>query len=102
MRHISKLLTAAGLTTVHDAGVVGDTIRAYEDVRARRRAAAPCLHDDPRRARFHKLRDAGVYTGFGDEWIRVGGVKFARRRLGVGAHDAHEHAVRRHDTTTAS
>src|SRR2546430_16790950 len=26
---------------------------------------------------YEKLRDAGVHTGFGDEWIRVGGVKRA-------------------------
>ncbi|HEX7123396.1 MAG TPA: hypothetical protein VF178_13555 [Gemmatimonadaceae bacterium] len=34
MRHISELLTAAGLTTVHDAGAGADRIRAYEDARA--------------------------------------------------------------------
>jgi predicted amidohydrolase YtcJ len=26
---------------------------------------------------YPKMRDAGIYTGLGDEWIRVGGVKFA-------------------------
>ena len=34
MKHISELLTAAGLTTVHDAGADRDRILAYEDARA--------------------------------------------------------------------
>jgi predicted amidohydrolase YtcJ len=29
------------------------------------------------RGPYEQLRTAGVYTGFGDEWIRVGGVKYA-------------------------
>ena len=51
-------------------------MRAYEDT----------LHNDELRHRaymmirgdaFPLLRDAGVYTGLGNEWVRVGGVKFA-------------------------
>ena len=74
MRHISEQLTAAGLTTVHDAGASADRIRAYEDARAngelRHRAYLMV------RGPFQQLRQAGVYTGFGDEWIRIGGVKY--------------------------
>ncbi len=74
MAHISKLLTATGLTTVHDAGAGSDAIRAYEDARAagelRHRAYLMV------RGAYRQLRDAGVYTGFGDEWIRIGGVKY--------------------------
>ena len=75
MAHISKLLTAAGLTSVHDAGANEERIRAYEDARAagmlRHRAYMMI------RGPYDKLRDAGVYTGLGDEWVRVGGVKYA-------------------------
>ncbi|MGQ0641399.1 MAG: amidohydrolase [Gemmatimonadaceae bacterium] len=75
MRHISELLTATGLTTVHDAGAGPDAIRAYEDARQagelRHRAYMMI------RGAYQQLRNAGVYTGFGDEWIRVGGVKYA-------------------------
>ena len=54
-----------------------DQILAYEDCRTQRRADAPRLHDDPRRRRRSDgLKAANIYTGFGDEWIRVGGVKF--------------------------
>jgi hypothetical protein len=73
MEHISRLFAAAGLTTVHDAGASENAIRAYEDARAggelRHRAYMMI------RGPYERLRDAGVYTGFGDEWIRVGGVK---------------------------
>ena len=42
-----------------------------------RRADAPRLHDDPRAAGCRRrCKAANIYTGFGDEWIRVGGVKF--------------------------
>ncbi len=73
MQHMSKLFAAAGLTSVHDAGAGADSIRAYEDARAagelRHRAYMMI------RGPYERLRDAGVRTGFGDEWIRVGGVK---------------------------
>jgi predicted amidohydrolase YtcJ len=74
MRHISRLLTAAGLTTVHDAGANEERLRAYEDTHdageLRHRAYAMI------RGPYEKLRDAGVYTGFGNDWVRVGGVKY--------------------------
>jgi predicted amidohydrolase YtcJ len=73
MQHMSKLFAAAGLTSVHDAGASEDSIRAYEDARGagelRHRAYMMI------RGPYQRLREAGVYTGFGDEWIRVGGVK---------------------------
>jgi predicted amidohydrolase YtcJ len=73
MQHMSKLLTASGLTSVTDAGANSDSIRAYEDARAagelRHRAYLMI------RGPYRQLRDAGVYTGFGDEWIRIGGLK---------------------------
>jgi hypothetical protein len=73
MQHMSKLFAVAGLTSVHDAGGSTESIRAYEDARAtgelRHRAYVMC------RGPYERLRDAGVYTGFGDEWIRIGGRK---------------------------
>ena len=75
MAHISKLMTAAGLTTVHSAGSDASSIRAYEDARAngelRHRAYLMI------RGAYTQLRDAGVHTGFGDDMIRIGGVKYA-------------------------
>ena len=102
MRYISELLTAAGLTTVHDAGADRDRILAYEDARAngelRHRAAFLVRGADTfagLQGRRHPLRLRRRVAA-----RRRGEVR--RRRLGVRAHDAHEHAVRRHRTTTAS
>lgn len=75
MAHISKLLTAAGLTTVHDAGASAASIRAYDDARARgelRHRAYLLI-----RGAYRQLRDAGVSTGFGDDRVRIGGVKYS-------------------------
>jgi predicted amidohydrolase YtcJ len=76
MAHMSKLFTAAGLTSVHDLGNTADHVTAYEDIRATgdlRHRAYMMIRGDA----YPKMRDAGIYTGLGDEWIRVGGVKFA-------------------------
>ncbi|MFN8573538.1 MAG: amidohydrolase [Gemmatimonadaceae bacterium] len=75
MRYMSEWFASVGLTTVHDAGASPDKVRAYEDVyrngELRHRAYLMI------RGAYEQLRDAGVYSGFGDEWLRVGGVKFA-------------------------
>jgi predicted amidohydrolase YtcJ len=76
MAHISEMLTATGLTSVHDLGASATNVTAYEDIRAEgklRHRAYMMIRGDA----FPKMRDAGIYTGLGDEWVRVGGVKFA-------------------------
>jgi predicted amidohydrolase YtcJ len=71
---ISELMTAAGLTTVHDANTNRDSFVAYQDALAagdmRFRVYAMVSHD-----LFQALRHAGLRTGFGDDRLRVGGVK---------------------------
>jgi predicted amidohydrolase YtcJ len=76
MRHISELLTAAGLTTVHDAGADRDRILAYEDARANGELRHRVCFLVRGNATFAGFKAAGIYYGFGDEWIRVGGVKY--------------------------
>jgi predicted amidohydrolase YtcJ len=77
MRHISELFAAAGLTSVHDAGAGRERVLAYEDAyrngELRHRAYMMVRGEDT----FAGFKAAGIYTGFGDEWVRVGGVKFA-------------------------
>ena len=76
MAYISELFAAAGLTSVHDAGTSAANVTAYEDIRqdgALRHRAYMMIRGDA----FPRMRDAGIYTGLGDEWIRVGGVKYA-------------------------
>lgn len=77
MRHISMLLTAAGLTSVHDAGADRERILAYEDAKANgelRHRAAFLVRGA---STFAGFKAAGITYGFGDEWLRVGGVKYA-------------------------
>jgi predicted amidohydrolase YtcJ len=74
--HLSKLLTAAGLTSVHDAGAGRDSILAYQDAlhagELRHRAAYLVRGADT----FNGFKAAGLYYGYGDEWLRCTGVKF--------------------------
>ena len=75
MKHVSGQFARVGLTSVHDAGAGPSKIRTYEEVHhngeLKHRAYMMI------RGAYQQLRDAGVYTGFGNEWVRVGGVKYA-------------------------
>jgi predicted amidohydrolase YtcJ len=71
---ISELMTAAGLTSVHDAMCAKQHFVAYQDALADGELgfrvyvmAVPEL--------YQELRTAGIRTGFGDDRLRVGGLK---------------------------
>src|SRR6266850_403330 len=76
MAHMSKLFNAAGLTSVHNAGASQDQILAYEDCRKNGELTHRAYMMIRSPQAFSGLKAANIYTGFGDEWIRVGGVKF--------------------------
>ena len=76
MRHMSELFNAAGLTSVHNAGTSPEAILAYEDCRRNGELTHRAYMMIRSPAAFNGFKAANVYTGFGDEWIRVGGVKF--------------------------
>jgi predicted amidohydrolase YtcJ len=76
MAHMSKLFNAVGLTSVHNAGTSQDQILAYEDCRRGGELTHRAYMMIRSPAAFSGLKAANIYTGFGDEWIRVGGVKF--------------------------
>jgi predicted amidohydrolase YtcJ len=74
---ISRMMTAAGLTSVTDAECSPAYYTAYQDA----------LHAGEMRFRvyampqgyapvFAHLRDAGIYTGLGDEWLKIGAAKW--------------------------
>ncbi len=73
---MSEFFTAAGLTTVHDADALRQSILPYEDTRrhGELRHRVCIMMDGP--ALFSSFKAAGIYTGFGDEWVRIGGVKY--------------------------
>lgn len=72
---ISKMMARAGITSVTDADVTTEGLRAYQDAReaGELRFRVYCLMA----ARvLDRMIAAGVRTGLGDEWVRVGGCKF--------------------------
>ncbi len=74
---ISKKMAAAGLTSVQDAGVGSDGIIAYQDAyhsgEMSFRACLMILGSSPA---FQGLKSAGIRTGFGNEWLRIGNAKY--------------------------
>ena len=71
---IARLMTAAGLTSVHDAMCNKEQFIAYQDARADGELlfrvyimAVPEL--------YRELSLAGLRTGFGDDRLRIGGIK---------------------------
>ena len=75
MKHMSERLVATGLTTVHDASAGRERILAYEDAR-RAGDLKHRVYMMVAGSLLPAFKNAGLYTGFGDEWIRIGGVKF--------------------------
>ncbi len=71
---ISKMMARTGLTSVHDAFGSPEDLRAYQDARdsGDLLLRVYCLIGY---AHLDKMLAAGVRTGFGDEWVRVGAVK---------------------------
>ena len=74
LNRICDMLTRVGLTSVHDARVIGDELDTYQEGRdsgeltLRVYALMHYLH-------FPALQDAGVRTGLGDNRLRLGGIK---------------------------
>ncbi len=73
---ICRQMNAAGLTSVHQAGTSRNDFAAYQDARA---AGDLSLRMNlmARGGTFPTLHGAGIRTGFGDEWLRIGPVKYA-------------------------
>ncbi|MFQ5690344.1 MAG: amidohydrolase [Gemmatimonadota bacterium] len=82
MALISRLMTAAGLTSVQETGIGSDGLIAYQDAYAsgdlRFRAYPFPSGGGPLGAGelYEGLKAAGIRTGFGDDRLRIGAVKF--------------------------
>ncbi|MFQ5704662.1 MAG: amidohydrolase [Gemmatimonadales bacterium] len=72
---ISKLMTAAGLTSVHDALTTREYATAYEDAYKAGELGFR-VYMMLRGAAYEDVKASGLYTGLGDEHLRIGGVKF--------------------------
>jgi predicted amidohydrolase YtcJ len=71
---ISQMMTRTGVTSVGDAMGTPDDLRAYQDARAAGDLSLRvyCLIE------YHfidQMLAAGIRTGMGDEWVRVGAMK---------------------------
>ena len=71
---ISQMMTRAGVTSVHDAYGSPDDLQAYQDAReaGELRFRVYCLIGH---TFLERMAAAGVHTGLGDQWVRVGPVK---------------------------
>ncbi len=72
---ISEMMTAAGLTSVHDASCSSSSAIAYQEA-YRSGELRMRVYMMVRGGMFEGCKTAGISTGFGNEWLRVGGVKF--------------------------
>ncbi len=73
---ITELMSAAGLTSVTDAGTSAGYATAYQDAYMAGELKCRVYMMMSRGSAYMGVKSAGLYTGVGDEWLRVGGVKF--------------------------
>jgi predicted amidohydrolase YtcJ len=78
-----KLAASVGVTTIQDMTAGADELRAYQTLRARGELTARIY--SIQNHGISGLVDAGVTSGFGDDWLRIGGIKlFADGSMGAG------------------
>ncbi len=73
---ITELMSAAGLTSVTDAGTSAGYATAYQDAYMAGELKCRVYMMMSRGSAYMGVKSAGLYTGVGNEWLRVGGVKF--------------------------
>jgi predicted amidohydrolase YtcJ len=71
---ISKLFTSKGVTSACDAMATPEGVQGYEDARDGGELAMRVYCHVTADSLDHFMA-AGIHTGFGDEWVRIGGVK---------------------------
>lgn len=75
--HMSKLMTAAGITSVHQTGGDSNGLRALEDAYAAGELRYRMYYFASAGADLYAaLKTAGIHRGFGNEWLRIGAVKY--------------------------
>jgi predicted amidohydrolase YtcJ len=71
---ISKMFTGKGVTSAGDADAATEELQGYQDARdAGELSMRVCVHMGVHT--LDRMIAAGVHTGLGDEWIRIGAVK---------------------------
>lgn len=72
---ISQEMTKAGLTTVHQTGGGAGSLRALQDAHNAGEMRFR-MYFFPSGGLFRQLNQAGIRTGFGDDWLQIGAVKY--------------------------
>ena len=75
---ICDMLAESGLTSVHDARVSADDMQTYQKARSNgelKLRVYMLMSVDYFPEIFQGLRDSGIGTGFGDDMLRLGGMK---------------------------
>lgn len=74
VKKVAEIMTASGLTSVHDAHTTAEFFTAYQDAQAAGELLfrVYCMVGPEL---FESLKAASIRTGFGDEHVRVGGLK---------------------------
>lgn len=74
VKPICKMMSRAGITSAHHAWGVHDYLRGYQDAHDAGELSTRiyCLIHY---SEMDRMLAAGIRTGFGNEWIRVGGMK---------------------------
>jgi predicted amidohydrolase YtcJ len=74
---LSRRMAAAGLTSTTDAWGTRDGLVAFQDARAAGQLVTRLTYmPHGTQPIYQALKDAGIRSGFGDEWIRIGAVKY--------------------------
>lgn len=71
---IAAMMARTGLTSVTDAGGSPEDLQAYQDAREAEQLLVR-VYCHIRAPQLDSMLAAGVRTGFGDEWVRIGAVK---------------------------
>lgn len=75
--HISALMAASGLTSVHQTGGSSESLTALQDAYQAGEMRFRMYFCPSGSAQLYSaLRDAGIRSGFGDSWLRIGAVKY--------------------------
>ena len=78
-----QLAASLGVTTIQDMTASATELRAYQTLHSRGELTARIY--SIQNHGIDGLKDAGIATGFGDDWLRIGGIKlFADGSMGAG------------------
>ena len=75
IKFISEAMTRAGLTSVHQTGGGRTALIALQDAYQAGEMKFR-MYFFPSSGLFRRLNETGIRTGFGDEWLQIGAVKY--------------------------